>query len=232
MKTIVGLFDNYSDAQSAVSELEAAGFDRDSISVFANRGDQPGGGSSAASTESGSDTAERTMAGAVAGGGVGLLAGLALAMIAGVGPILAGGPLAAGLTGAGIGAVAGGMVGALPSAGVPEEHAHYYAEGVRRGGTLVTLACDDEDAKQAMDILNRHNPVDIDQRSRQWQAGGWQGVTPDLKRSPALTQYHDRSPSFAADRMDDTPLSAAPAGPGGQTTWNEFGAETDSGARS
>ena len=45
----------------------------------------------------------------------------------------------AALAGAGIGAAAGGLLGALTGMGIPEEEAHVYAEGVRRGGTLVTV---------------------------------------------------------------------------------------------
>jgi hypothetical protein len=37
-----------------------------------------------------------------------------------------------------VGAATGGVVGALTQAGVSEEDAHVYAEGVRRGGTLVS----------------------------------------------------------------------------------------------
>ena len=49
-------------------------------------------------------------------------------------------------SGAGIGAAAGGLLGSLTGAGVSEEDAHVYAEGVRRGGTLVTVRAEDADA--------------------------------------------------------------------------------------
>jgi uncharacterized protein (TIGR02271 family) len=78
----------------------------------------------------------------------------------------------AALTGAGVGAVAGGLIGALTTAGVPEEHARYYEEGVRRGGTLVTVSASDADADRVMDIMNRHNPVDIEERATEWRRTG------------------------------------------------------------
>jgi uncharacterized protein (TIGR02271 family) len=56
---------------------------------------------------------------------------------------------------------------------VPEEHARYYEEGIRRGGTLVTVTASDERADEVMDIMNRHNPVDIEERAAQWRAGGF-----------------------------------------------------------
>ncbi len=80
--------------------------------------------------------------GGVLGGGAGLLAGLGMLAIPGVGPVVAAGWLVATAVGAvaaaGTGAVAGGLIGSLTEAGVSEDDAHVYLEGVRRGGTLVT----------------------------------------------------------------------------------------------
>jgi len=197
MKTIVGLFDNFSDAQSVVSELERIGIDRNNISLVANKdragvsttGDS-GGGSDAG------DVAGGAVTGAAVGGVAGLVAGLAMLAIPGVGPVLAMGPIGTALAGAGVGAAAGGLIGALTTAGVPEEEAGYYVEGVRRGGTLVTVSARDEQADQAMDIMNRYNPVDIEERSQQWRSSGWTGS--DMKRNDQTEAYADRAPSFAA----------------------------------
>jgi uncharacterized protein (TIGR02271 family) len=112
----------------------------------------------------------------------GLLVGLGALTIPGIGPVLAAGPLAAavsGLVGAGVGAVAGaaagGLLGALVDMGIPEEQAGIYAEGVRRGGTLVTVETEDRDLDRVRDVMNRHDPVDIDERASQWRSSGWQG---------------------------------------------------------
>ena len=62
------------------------------------------------------------------------------------GPLLrenAAGWLAATAVGAAAGAATGGIVGALTEAGVSAEDAHSYAEGVRRGGTLVSARVTD-----------------------------------------------------------------------------------------
>jgi hypothetical protein len=50
--------------------------------------------------------------------------------------------------------------GALTGAGVPELDAHFYAEGVRRGGTLVTARVDDDRALTTWEILQRYKSVD------------------------------------------------------------------------
>jgi hypothetical protein len=90
----------------------------------------------------------------------------------------------AGLTGAGVGAVVGGLTGALVSWGIPEEEAGYYAEGIRRGGTLVGVKTDESRVDQAVNIMNDHGPVDVTERSEFWRASGWTGYDPD---APAYT---------------------------------------------
>jgi uncharacterized protein (TIGR02271 family) len=177
MKTIVGLFDNFSQAESAVRDLEQAGYDRSDVSIVANESTRTSARSGAATTTDNDTSAAEgagtgAVIGGVTGGAAGLIASLTGLAIPGIGPVLALGPLMAALTGAGVGAVAGGLIGALTSAGVPESHAEYYAEGVRRGGTLVTVSARDEDAEEVMRILNRHNPVDIEERAAQWRRTG------------------------------------------------------------
>jgi len=76
--------------------------------------------------------------------------------------------------------VQSGMMGALMKMGVSEERAHYYAEGVRRGGTLVMVKTPDYRARDAVEIINRHRPVDLNQRAREWRQGGWTGFKATL----------------------------------------------------
>ena len=176
MKTIVGLFDHFSQAEAVVRELEAGGYDRRTVSIVATESARGRGHATTITTAT--DAADRTAEGAgtgaviggVTGGMAGLVASLAGLAIPGIGPVLGVGPLIAALTGAGVGAVAGGLIGALTTAGVPEQHARYYEEGVRRGGTLVTVSASDADADRVMEVMNRHNPVDIEERASRWRA--------------------------------------------------------------
>src|SRR6185503_10222365 len=143
MKTIVALYDDFATAQRATQELVAKGIDRGNISLVANdvagEYSQSVNDSDAAPVTLTADaTAVGAGTGAVIGGIGGLLVGLGALAIPGIGPIIAAGPLVSALVGAGVGAVTGGLVGALTSLGVPEAEAGYYAEGVRRGGALVT----------------------------------------------------------------------------------------------
>lgn len=49
----------------------------------------------------------------------------------------------------------------------------YYEEATRRGGTLLSLNTNDEHLDRAVDILQRHNPTDIDRRVEEWRQSGW-----------------------------------------------------------
>lgn len=62
--------------------------------------------------------------------------------------------------GAVAGGAAGGPIGAMTESGVPKEHAHVCAEGVRRGGTLVTARVDESLYAEADAILRQSNWVD------------------------------------------------------------------------
>ena len=175
-ETLNGLFDRYDDAQRAVSDLEAAGIPHRDISIVANnaRGDHAVG---TRAENAGEDAGIGAGAGAAIGGVGGLLAGLGLLAIPGLGPVVAAGWLAATAVGAAGGAVvggaAGGLVGALTGAGVSEDDANVYAEGVRRGGTLVTAKVDDDLAPAARQILNGSHTVDIATRREDYRRDGW-----------------------------------------------------------
>lgn len=172
MKTVTGLFDDYSDARSAVSKLEAAGIPSNDISIVSNKA-----GRIDRDNDVAEDAATGAGIGAAVGGAGGLLTGLGLMAIPGVGPVVAAGWLAATAAGAVAGAVAGGaaggLIGALTDSGVPEDDAHLYAEGVRRGGSLVTAKVDDARASEAQAILQGSNWVDPVERRRAYNEQGW-----------------------------------------------------------
>ncbi len=174
MRTVTGLFDDYGDAREAVSDLEAAGVPSDDISIVANNiGDRYSTDGSNAAEGAGTGAG----LGAAGGGVVGLLTGLGLMAIPGVGPVVAAGWLASTAAGAAAGAIAGGaaggLIGALTESGVDEEDAHVYAEGVRRGGTLVTARVEDSVAPRAEAILKQRKIVDPAARRSIYAQEGW-----------------------------------------------------------
>jgi hypothetical protein len=182
-KTIVGVFNSVTDAQEAVRELESEGISRNDISIVAHK--SAAGYDTLEKTGKASDVVADAGIGAAIGGVGGLLLAAAGAItVPVIGPILAAGPIAAALTGAGIGAAAGGLVGALTESGVPEEHARYYAEGVRRGDVLVTVKTNGSRADRICDILDHHNAIDVDDRVTDWRQRGWQGYREDAAPLP------------------------------------------------
>lgn len=176
--TISRLYDKYSDAQTAVQGLEAAGVPHSDISIVANNSDGWFDGKKDRDGDGVDDRAEAAGAGAGIGAGLGgaagLLTGLGLLAIPGLGPVVAAGWLAATAVGAAAGAATGGIVGALTQAGVSEEEAPLYAEGVRRGGTLVSAKVVDADRDRLDAILNQSS-VDVRERGATWQKAGWTG---------------------------------------------------------
>lgn len=182
MNTVTGLFDNYDDASDAVGQLEASGVPHSDISIVAsNSTEWYDNGDSSKAAE---DAAGGAGVGAVIGGAGGLLTGLGIMAIPGVGPVVAAGWLAAtavgALGGAAVGGAAGGIVGALTDSGVPEEDANVYAEGVRRGGTLVTAKVDEDLVADAERILGQ-SKVNLDERRSKYQADGWTAFDADAE---------------------------------------------------
>jgi hypothetical protein len=86
--------------------------------------------------------------------------------------VVAAGWLASTALGAVVGGTAGGLIGALTAAGVSKEDAHAYAEGIRRGGTLVTARVPDLDRAKSEAILNRAS-VNIQDRGTAYRQAGW-----------------------------------------------------------
>jgi hypothetical protein len=182
--TVVALFDTLPEAERALDALLAEGYHRDRISLVASnatgeydsyaRRDERDDVVDSDDMDAGEGAAVAGGIGAAIGGVGGVLMGLGLLAIPGIGPALAAGPLISGLVGAGIGAAAGSITGALVNAGVPEDRAGEYAEGVRRGGTLVTLETTASGVARAEDILVEHGSIDIDERSSHWRDAGWE----------------------------------------------------------
>jgi hypothetical protein len=183
--TISRLYDNYADAQKAVQGLEAAGVPHADISIVANNSDSWYGGNKVDRDHDGVDdraegAGKGAGIGAGLGGAAGLLAGLGLLAIPGLGPVVAAGWLAATAVGAAAGAATGGIVGALTEAGVSKEDAPLYAEGVRRGGTLVSARVPDAD-RTRLDAILSQSAVNLQDRSAAWRKTGWQTFDPASK---------------------------------------------------
>jgi len=184
-KTVTRLFDDYGEARTAVRALESSGFARDDISIIANKNVHGGHDRDNDDINEDGDVTRGATTGAILGGVGGLLAGLGLLAIPGLGPIVAAGWLASTAAGAAIGGVGGaatgGIVGALKNSGHDDDEANVYSEGVRRGGTLVSVRVPDDRRAEAEAVLLEHNSVDAETRGAAYRESGWSSFDPEAE---------------------------------------------------
>jgi len=160
-RTITRSYDNYETARAVVEQLEAAGVSSSDVSIVGRNGDGE------------TNAAEGAGIGAGVGGAAGLLTGLGLLAIPGVGPVVAAGWLAATAAGAVAGAAAGGLVGSFVKEGHDEDEANYYAETVRRGGSVVSVRAEPEQEAAVEAILDGATPINRDTRMAEYRKDGW-----------------------------------------------------------
>ena len=188
-KTISRLYNSHAEARAAVRQLEAAGVSHGNISIVVSNADSAYDEKTKSFPDRDLDGKDDRAEGAATGGGVGaavggtagLLAGLGLIAIPGVGPVVAAGWLVAALTGAAAGGATGGIIGALSQqAGISDDDAHVYAEGLRRGGALVSVKVDDEDASRIQSIMDRSS-VKVADRAAAYRKSGWASYNASAK---------------------------------------------------
>jgi hypothetical protein len=170
MKSVAGLFETWRQVDRAVAELGAAGFARRNVSVIA--GDPTRAYESA--PENGAEVpvgeAGGVGIGGLLGGVIGWLVDAAELAVAEIEVLLASGPLAGAVevvdpsivAGAGVGAFAGGLLGAHAGWSFAEARARTYRAGVADGGIMITIGVSDRRmARSGRAILRRAGAVCI-----------------------------------------------------------------------
>jgi hypothetical protein len=159
---VFGLYSSAELAERAVDSLIAAGYDSAAISVLLPDSRSTKEFAHQKDTKAPEGTTAGVTAGGVIGGSLGVLAGIGALAIPGVGPLIAAGPIMAGLAGLGVGGAVGGLVGALVGMGIPEYEAKRYEGQVKGGGTLLSVHCDTaEQISRAKDLLRGTGATDI-----------------------------------------------------------------------
>jgi uncharacterized protein (TIGR02271 family) len=167
-KRAAGLFYSRDEAESAVRDLKAGGYDMDQVSVIAKDADQVAGHETTEKIGNKADEGATTgaLTGGTLGGITGLLVGLGALAIPGLGPILLAGAeataIATTLAGAGIGAAAGSLIGALIGLGIPKEKAKIYSDRVGRGSFLVMVTGTGLEIDRAATIMRQHGVEEFD----------------------------------------------------------------------
>ncbi|SFE87360.1 hypothetical protein [Alteribacillus iranensis] len=168
-KMIGGVFEEQHDAVLAIKGLKEAGYTTNDISIFTRNDnvlaelEQKTGTvrlDDGAKTGKSENIDKFAVSGVGGGGLLGAIAGLGLLAVPGIGPVVGGGPLAAALSGAGIGAGGGGIIGALTGAGIPDEKAKDFEGYMKEGYILVLVEADEKRERTVYDIFSSHHDVE------------------------------------------------------------------------
>ena len=102
-----------------------------------------------------------------------------------------------------------GFWGSLGDWLLPDEDRHLYAEGLSRGGYLISVATGDEHYARVMAILDSEDAIDIDERAESWRSEGWAGWSGTAAgASTEVGSATSVSPVFASARAEDLDAEA------------------------
>ena len=163
-RALVGVFDDRWAAEEAVNALHHSGFGHDQVGFVIRGTDAIRGGMivDTIGTKDGRGAAAGAMTGGMIGG---VLAAAVSLLIPGVGPIVAGGVLAAFFGGAIAGTAVGGILGAMAGLGISEEEAKFYEREFNEGRAIVAVNAEDRGG-QATQILVEHGGKHIHMEPR------------------------------------------------------------------
>lgn len=149
---VLALFDDAAAGAAAARNLRALGVPRERVSIVARTHDEEGVIARASGGSPGSEMEDSAPASRLGELGAHLLASIALVM-PGIGPIVADGPLAAGL-GEAAGHLAGGLPRALERAGLAAADAERWQSQIRAGAILVGAHVSQAHVQAARDVLS------------------------------------------------------------------------------
>lgn len=164
-RTVVAIFDNYSNAENAAKEIKDNGLRTDDISIIAK--DKDGDvdttdktGLSMGTSQKGvnDNISDGVISGGILGGLAGLLIGAGSMVVPGLGIIAAAGPI----TGLLSGAVTGGIVGGLVDLGIPENKGRQYETDIKAGKILFSMKTDEDKVSSIGSILRKNGAVSVD----------------------------------------------------------------------
>ena len=156
---LLGLFDTPSAAATAARDLRALGIPQQRVSIVARTHDEEGSVANAADATPGSELEDSRLAGRLGELSAHLLAAVAIGM-PGIGPVVADGPLAAGL-GEAAGHAGGGFIRTLESVGLRRAEAQRCQRAVAAGSVLVAAHLGANDTSSARDVLLRAGATEV-----------------------------------------------------------------------
>jgi hypothetical protein len=217
-KAVFGIYAAPAQAETAFNELLKAGFTSDDVSVLMpdRAGARPLVHEKETKAPEGTATGATT--GGVIGGALGVLVGLGTLAIPGIGPLLAAGPIVAGLAGLGAGGAVGGLIGGLVGLGIPEYEAKRYEGRVRQGAVLLSVHCETAgEVLRAKEVLTGSGASDVAAAGEAHSAHDGTDAREPIdahNRVDAREPIDTRERTEGVDRVErrEIPVSAAPAG--------------------
>ena len=143
--SVMGIYPDRTTVSDAINVLQKAGYRATDISFLSsdNQGSKDFGLEKR--TKAFESAAAAAVVGAAVGGALAWFAANQAVTIAGLGPLVAAGPVLAALAGTGAGGAVGWIVGLLAGLRATEYVAKRYAGRIRRGGILLSVHCDSQE---------------------------------------------------------------------------------------
>lgn len=113
---------------------------------------------------------------------------------------------------AGAGESSGGLLSALKDLFIPDSDQATYAEGISGGQALVVARVEQSAAARVVEILEQHDPVDLDEHFRGRETGWSTHNNPYLTGTDDATQRANLGASMAAGRSETDQAGVEPAG--------------------
>jgi hypothetical protein len=193
-KTIVALYDHYSDARAATAAIIQAGAAADRIAHLANdsNGDHPPLSINPAYAREQFDEDSTRQSRFITLGEVGIGIGGLLGFLAYVSPVAIPGIAELAAKGAWVpvvvlavvGGIIGVVIGLTTGHDVSGKDSALYTDGLKNGGTLVTVVVDESIAGKVSAAFKSHNPVKVEERPGDWSAEGWVSLDVDHTGMP------------------------------------------------
>jgi hypothetical protein len=193
-KTIVALYDHYKDARAATTAAIQAGAAADRIAHLANdsNGDHPSLSINPAYAREQFDEDSTKQSRFITLGEVGIGLGGLLGFLAYISPVEIPGVAALAANGAWVpvvvlavvGGVIGVVIGLITGHDLSGKDSALYTEGLKNGGTLVTVVVDESIADKVSAAFKSQGPAKLEERPGNWSAEGWVSLDVNHDGSP------------------------------------------------
>jgi hypothetical protein len=194
-KTVVALYNHFSDAKAAAASAVKAGAPLDRIAMLANdsNGDHPGLTINPAYAREQFDEDSTRQSRFITLGEVGIGLGLLIGFLGYISPVkipgidalvAMGGAWVPVVVLAVVGGVIGVVIGLVTGHDLSSQDAELYNEGLKNGGTLVTVTVDESIAGKISEAFKGHGPVKVEERPEDWSAEGWVSLDVDHAGNP------------------------------------------------